>query len=107
MPAIFAQLNHPDPAWWAELPAITAPTLVIGGGSTSAVPQQLLAELAGLVPDATLVTIEGAGHAVHRTRPAAFLATVWAFLERIGGTVSTSADVGLTRFREINRVSRD
>ena len=83
MHAILAQLNQPDPAWWAELPAITAPTLVIGGGSTSPVPQQLLAKLAGLVPDATLVTIEGAGHAVHRNRPAEFLATVLPFLERI------------------------
>jgi pimeloyl-ACP methyl ester carboxylesterase len=83
MPAIFAQLKDPDPAWWAELPAITAPTLVIGGGSTSPVPQQLLAEVAGLVPDATLVTIEGAGHAVHRTRPAEFLGVLGPFLRRI------------------------
>lgn len=83
VPAILAQLNDPDPAWWAELPAITAPTLVIGGGLTSPVPQQLLAKLADLVPDATLVTIEGAGHAVHRTRPAEFLATVVPFLQRI------------------------
>jgi dienelactone hydrolase len=98
MPAIFAQLNHPDPAWWAELPAVTAPTLVIGGGSTSPVPQQLLTELAGLVPDATLVTIEGAGHAVHRTRAAEFLATVRPFLERIRAAVDPSADLRLTRF---------
>jgi hypothetical protein len=83
MPAILAQLNHPDPAWWSELPAITAPTLVIGG-STSPVPQQLLSKLAGLVPDATLVTIEGAGHAVQRNRPAEFLGTVLPFLQRIG-----------------------
>jgi esterase len=85
MSAIFAQLKDPDPAWWAELPAITAPTLVIGGGPTSPVPQQLLAKLAGLVPNATLVTIEGAGHAVHRTRPAEFLGAVRPFLHRIRG----------------------
>jgi esterase len=83
VPAILAQLSDPDPAWWAELPAISAPTLVIGGGSTSPVPQQLLAKLAGLVPDATLVTIEGAGHAVHRTRPDGFLSAVRPFLQRI------------------------
>jgi hypothetical protein len=58
---------------------------VIGGGATSPVPQQLLAKLAGLVPDATLVTIEGAGHAVHRTRPAEFLAAVRSFLQRTRG----------------------
>jgi esterase len=86
MPAILKQLNHPDPAWWAELPAITAPTLVIGGGTTSPAPQHLLARLADLVPNATLVTIEGAGHAVHRTRPAEFLATIKPFLRRIHTT---------------------
>jgi len=85
MPAILGQLNHPDPAWWAELPAITVPALVIGGGPTSPVPQHLLARLADLMPDAELVTIEGAGHAVHRTRPAEFLATTTAFLRRIRG----------------------
>jgi esterase len=83
MPAIFAQLSHPDPAWWAELPAITAPTLVIGGGSTSPVPQYLLTKLAELIPDAALVTIEGAGHTVHQSRPGEFLAAVGPFLRRI------------------------
>lgn len=83
MPAIFAQLSHPDPAWWADLPAITARTLVIGGGTTSPVPQQLLAKEAGLIPGATLVTIEGAGHSVHQTKPAEFLAAVTPFLRQI------------------------
>lgn len=83
MPAIFAQLNQPDPAWWAELPAVTAPALLIGGGSTSPAPQHLLAKMAELIPDATLVTIEGAGHSVHQTRPAEFLAAVRPFLHRI------------------------
>ena len=82
-PAIFAQLSHPDPAWWAELPAITAPALVIGGGSTSPVPQDRLAKAAELIPDATLVTIEGAGHVVHQTKPEEFLAAVLSFLRRI------------------------
>jgi pimeloyl-ACP methyl ester carboxylesterase len=80
---------------------------VIGGGATSPVPQQLLAKLAGRVPDAMLVTIEGAGHAVHRNRPAEFLATVRPFLQRIRTTVSPSADVRLTPLREISRGPRD
>jgi len=88
LPAILAQLNDPDPAWWAELPAITAPTLVIGGGSTSPVPQDLLDKLAGLVPAATLVTVEGAGHAVHRTRPAEFLRAIEPFLRARLATTS-------------------
>ena len=83
VPAILAQLNSPDPAWWAELPAITAPALVIGGGSTSPVPQGLLARAAELIPGAALVTIEGAGHAVHQARPGEFLAAVRPFLHRV------------------------
>jgi esterase len=35
---ILQQLRQPDPSWWSELPEIMAPTLVIGGGSTSHVP---------------------------------------------------------------------
>ena len=84
-PAIFAQLSDPDPAWRDELPAITPPTLLIGGGAASPVPQELLARTAALIPDATLVTIEGAGHAVHQTKPAEFLAAVLPFLRRIRG----------------------
>lgn len=84
-PAVFAQLRDPDPAWWADLPAVTTPALVIGGGSTSPVPQHLLARVAQLIPDATLVSVEGAGHAVHQTRPAEFLAAVRPFLRRTSG----------------------
>jgi esterase len=82
-PAIFAQLSDPDPAWWDDLPAITAPALVIGGGSTSPVPPDLLARTAGLISDATLVTIEGAGHVVHQARPEEFLGAVLPFLRRV------------------------
>ena len=76
-------MKNPDPACWAELPAITAPALLIGGGSTSPVPQRLLTEMADLLPDATMVTIEGAGHVVHNAKPSEFLAAVQPFLRRI------------------------
>jgi pimeloyl-ACP methyl ester carboxylesterase len=70
---------------------------VLGGHSMGGTVATLFAErypdrLAGLilvdsppplVPEATLVTIEGAGHAAHRTRPDEFLATVVPFLPRI------------------------
>jgi esterase len=67
--SIVRQLYNPDLSWWNDLPMITVPTLIIGGGSTSHVPQEKLAEAAHLIPDCRLTTIEGAGHAVHRTRP--------------------------------------
>jgi pimeloyl-ACP methyl ester carboxylesterase len=77
---IIRQLNAPDPAWWDQLPAIAAPLLLIGGGATSPVPQAKLAEVVARVPGGRLVTIEGAGHQVHRTCPTEFLAAVRAFL---------------------------
>lgn len=95
VPAILAQLRDPDPAWWTELPAITAPTLVIGGGSTSPVPQDLLAAAAAAIPGGRLATIEGAGHSVHETRPAEFLAAARRFLRDLdGGSGSGSGLAG-------------
>ncbi|MER7518468.1 alpha/beta hydrolase [Streptomyces sp. NPDC126499] len=73
-----AQLNEPDPAWRDDLPAITAPTLLVGGGATSHLPQEHLAWMAGRLPDARLVTID-TGHLVHETRPAEFLAALREF----------------------------
>jgi esterase len=77
---IIAQLRHPDPAWWEELPRISVPTLIIGGGPTSHVPQERLAEAAALIPNCRLVTITGAGHVIHLTRPEEYLAILQDFL---------------------------
>lgn len=63
------QIHNPDPSWWNDLPKITAPTLIIGGGSTSYTPQEKLAEAVRRLPTGRLETIEGAGHMVHRTFP--------------------------------------
>lgn len=77
---IIHQLNEPDPAWWERLNVISAPTLIIGGGSTSFIPQDRLAEVAQRIPTATFVTIEQAGHAVHANKLAEFVAVVQTFL---------------------------
>jgi esterase len=74
------QLNDADPAWWDRLPRITAPTLVVGGGSTSHIPQEELEALSKLIPGCRLVTIEGAGHEVHSAQHEQFLAVVEEFL---------------------------
>jgi len=42
---IIRQLNAPDPAWWAELAKVRIPLLLIGGGSSSPIPQDKLAEV--------------------------------------------------------------
>ncbi|MFE4306285.1 alpha/beta fold hydrolase [Streptomyces sp. NPDC056517] len=72
VPSTDAQLNEPDPAWRAELPAITAPTLVLAGGPTSHVRQDQLSWLADRIPGTRFVTI-GAGHLVHTDAPDEFL----------------------------------
>ena len=77
---IVRQLNNPDPSWWNNLPTITAPTLIIGGGATSHVPQEELVEVARLIPNCRLVTIEGSGHAVHQNRPSEYIGLVKDFL---------------------------
>ncbi|WP_405875965.1 alpha/beta fold hydrolase [Streptomyces sp. NBC_00005] len=58
---------------------ITMPTLLIGGGPGSFIPQDQISVLAELIPDARLVTID-AGHLVHETCPEEFLGVVEAFL---------------------------
>ncbi|AOP47119.1 alpha/beta fold hydrolase [Streptomyces lydicus] len=78
--AVVAERNDPDPRWWDALARIAAPTLVIAGGPDSHIPQEHLAEMAERIPDARLVTVEGAGHLVHEERPGEFLAAVTSFL---------------------------
>ncbi|MFI7576627.1 alpha/beta fold hydrolase [Micromonospora sp. NPDC049497] len=77
--AIRAQLDDPDPTWWDRTDTVDVPTLVIGGGPDSTIPQHLLAEMVDRMPDATLVTI-GGGHHVHANRPAEFVEAVDRFL---------------------------
>ena len=48
--AIRRQIDQPDPAWLDRLGRITAPTLVIGGGAASHVPQDWVADLARADP---------------------------------------------------------
>jgi 3-oxoadipate enol-lactonase len=77
--AVYRQRNDPDPAYWDRLAAITAPTLIVAGGSSSHLPQDAMARMARTIPDCRLVTIE-AGHLVHEARPEEFAARVDAFL---------------------------
>lgn len=80
VPAIAGQVNDPSRRWWTRLPEIQAPTLLIGGGASSHIPQELLAEVAGLIPDCTLVTLD-AGHNVHATAPDEFIAALTGWLD--------------------------
>lgn len=73
------QLREADPAWWDRLAAITAPTLVVSGGTTSHISPERLAEAAAAIPHARLVTIP-VGHRVHSRAPAEYRDAVVPFL---------------------------
>ncbi len=76
-----AQLNDPTRRLWPGLTDIRDPTLVVGGGPTSPIPQDLLAEVVAAVPDSELVTI-GVGHMIHDDAPERFLAALHDWLAR-------------------------
>jgi pimeloyl-ACP methyl ester carboxylesterase len=78
-PAIVGQSNAPYPAWWAEIPQVSAPTLVIAGGVDSHLPQDRIAEMAARLPAGRLATIP-VGHRVHAIWPIGFGEAVRAFL---------------------------
>ncbi|HEY0540190.1 MAG TPA: alpha/beta hydrolase [Actinoallomurus sp.] len=77
--AIYRQRNAPDPAYWDRVAAITAPTLIVAGGSGSQLPQNEMTRMARTIPDCRLITIE-AGHLVHEKEPEEFAARIEAFL---------------------------
>jgi 3-oxoadipate enol-lactonase len=79
--AILGQLNRPDPRWWRDADTVTCPTLVLAGGPTSHVPQERLAELVAVLPNAELVDLPG-GHRIHEVEPAAMINAVRTFLAR-------------------------
>ncbi len=80
VPAIVTAVNAGDPSAWERLGAISAPTLVIGGGPDSHIPQDRLTDVAARIPVCDLVTIP-VGHHVHSTDSPRFAATVLAWLE--------------------------
>ena len=73
------EVDDPDPAWRSTLARIAAPTLVVGGGPRSTLPQDQVADLVSTIPDARLVTLD-TGHLVHAAAPEAFVTAVLDFL---------------------------
>lgn len=74
------EIDAPASHWPLTLARIEVPTLVIGGGAPSFVPQEDVAELAEILTDARLTTIT-AGHAVHTAKPEEFTNVVVDFLD--------------------------
>ena len=81
VPAIVGEVSRGNPRLWDRLSSITAPTLIVGGGSQSHIPQEKLQEVADRIPDCSLVTIP-AGHLVHTTHAEAFTEEVLGWYSR-------------------------
>jgi pimeloyl-ACP methyl ester carboxylesterase len=74
------EIDTPDPAWPEIVAGIQAPSLVVGGGPCSFVPQQHVAELVERLRDGRLTTID-VGHLVHESSPEAFTDELMAFIQ--------------------------
>jgi 3-oxoadipate enol-lactonase len=79
VPAIIGQVNQGDPETWKLLKTIAAPTLIIGGGPESHIPQDRLEAAASRIPTCELITIP-AGHNIHATAPSEFKSAVLTWL---------------------------
>jgi len=63
------------------LGGIKVPTLVLSGSKDKNAPASMMAKMAGYIPSATYVELEGAGHLVNLERPGAFNAALDQFLK--------------------------
>ncbi|HEX6452694.1 MAG TPA: alpha/beta fold hydrolase [Trebonia sp.] len=79
--ALSDEFTDPPPSWRAALSDIKSPTLLIAGGQDSDLDARPLTEMAALMGDCELTTIE-AGHLVHAKRPAEFTEAITAFLSK-------------------------
>lgn len=67
-----------------ELADIKVPTLVLSGSDDKTAPPQMMERMAGKIPGAQYVCLEGCGHLGPMDQPGAFNAALLSFLERHG-----------------------
>ena len=77
-----------DPAQWA---AVRAPTLVLDGGKSPAAFRNAVASLAGVLPHARRLTLDGQGHGAVEMAPGRVAPPVREFFES-GASAMTAAD---------------
>jgi 3-oxoadipate enol-lactonase len=63
------------------LKEIAVPTLVLAGSRDNSAPAPMMAKMAGFIPNASYVELEGVGHLANLERPAAFDAALASFLK--------------------------
>ncbi len=68
--------------WWPLWNRVAQPTLVVGGGNSSSLQRSDFARMIDCVPQATYVSVDGAGHDVHLDRPDDWREVVLGFLQQ-------------------------
>lgn len=79
-----------QPSLWQRLGELTLPTLLIVGAEDTKF-STIGSEMAGLLPNATLVMVPDAGHTVHLEQPARYEHAVRAFCRRVFAAPSAAA----------------
>jgi pimeloyl-ACP methyl ester carboxylesterase len=64
---------------WALLPKITAPTLILRGGNSRMIDDDLVARMVALIPNACSRVVPRAGHMVHEDNPTVAVAAIAEF----------------------------
>jgi 3-oxoadipate enol-lactonase len=75
----------------SALKNITVPTLVLSGARDKNAPAPMMAKMAGYIPSATYVELEGVGHLVNLERPATFDAALDSFLKAHAAATQVTA----------------
>jgi len=73
------------------LKEITAPTLVLSGSKDNNAPAPMMAKMAGYIPSAKYVELDGVGHLANLERPLAFNAALDQFLRAHAATTQAMA----------------
>ena len=68
---------------WGYLESIQCPVLVVRGGASDIMALDIAESMHDRIPNATMVTVEGAGHLVMGDRPAGFQKAVTGFLSEV------------------------
>ena len=80
-PSVKARRPADDVDWWALLPAITPPTLVLRGAESPVLDRDVAERMARELPHGRFVEVPRAIHTLHEDNPEAVLAALREFLE--------------------------
>lgn len=80
-PALLRRWDFRAEDHWATLGRLAQPTLVIKGGNSATVPDEVAEKMVATLRDGRWVMVPDTGHAVHIENPAGFYAVVKPFLE--------------------------